>query len=56
MVTKTTVISVRDHTDEDSDFLVSKAHISATDLDHHEWRKPTSPNKPSPGALLAGHM
>lgn len=56
MVTKTTVVSVRDHMDEDSDFLVSKIHISAGDFDHYEWHKPISSNTTSPEASSAGPM
>lgn len=56
MVTKTTVVLMRDHADEDSDFLVAKAHISAGDCDHQEWYKPASSNTTSPADLATGPM
>lgn len=42
MVTKTTMVSTRERTAEDSDFLVSKISISAGDA-HHQ--RPSSPAK-----------
>lgn len=48
-VTKTTVTEVRDRTEEDSDFLVSKVHISTggIDSDYHHFQSSTnlSPSK-----------
>lgn len=44
MVTKTQVVSTRERTDEDSEFLVSKIHISAGDA---QRPRPSSPAKSS---------
>lgn len=41
MVTKTTVVSSRERTKDDSDCLVSRIHISAGDTYHHQPSLPT---------------
>ncbi|KAF3770658.1 hypothetical protein M406DRAFT_326083 [Cryphonectria parasitica EP155] len=47
MITKTTVTTIRDRTQEHSDFLVSQVYISAGDDDHRPPSRPSSSKSPA---------